>query len=476
MKRPANQPDDDVVMGDCDGAPPVPSLPGLSQGNTGETVVDGLQMSPSPPQAANTGKTSRDPQEAEAEQMKSLLDAERASTKALECKAKHWETKFQTLRRDAQNLLGAQEIDLETERLRREDVENKLREKSSEAQEVQKRWKQTARELNTLRSQQQGFGVITDDYLVNSVKRLRYNIQTFAIQFYGEKAPILKDFRTKGYFSKLFHTVENLESDVLSPERRATAIQAIIWWVLVDKVFGRFRWLGQAASLHAHDLHNILRPNWQRDYNHIGPRDAAAERKFQIWSASTAALLIELDHNQQGSSDNIISPLNIEDTDLLKGTLAFLAEIPTPCDPHGLKQDLCQILQEAIDIDKEISGQVARIEWDFRAGHTNMKFDPQYMVAAKEYGSAEAIDDVRLAIAPRMIKRGKSNGDDFETEYQLVPMEVSLMLASENGGGDGGVKAQDDDGVEAGGGGGREGVKRGSSAWVREKILARLGK
>ncbi|KAM7191751.1 hypothetical protein V8F33_008718 [Rhypophila sp. PSN 637] len=493
MKRSANQPDDDVVMGDCDGVPPVPSLPGLSQCNTGEAGIDGLQMSPPPPPAANTGKTSLDPQEAvtywsnEAKQMKSLLDAERDRTKFLDgrlMEAQDWahnaNNHMITLEREARTekrLREQTQSCLQGEERRREDAENKLREKSSEAQETQKRWKQTARELNILRSQQQGFGTITDDYLVKSVKSLRYNIQTFAIQFFGGKAPTLKNCRVDKYFINLLDGVENLKSDLVSQERRATAIQCIIWWVLVDSVFDNFLWVGQAARLPAHDLHNALRPNWQRVDDYTGPRDAVAERKFQKWSASTAALLIELDRNRRDSLDSIAGPQSLENTFFFQNTLNFLAQIPTACDPRGLKEGLYQICQDAIALDKEFRGQVARIDWDFRTGHTKMKFDPQYMVAAKEHGSPEAIDDVRLVIAPRMIKRGKSNGDDFEVEYQLVPMEVSLMLASENGGGDGCAKAEGDEGVEgveAGGGGGREGDKTGSSPWAVAKMLEKL--
>lgn len=158
-------------------------------------------------------------------------------------------------RENAENLLGE-------ERRLREAAERELGEKSAETLEIQKRWKQAARELNKVRSQQQGFHVVTDDYLIECTNSLRYSIRTFAIQYYGGQPPkIQMRVEMHDYFLKLLDSVPNLMTDLLSPNGRADAIQAILWWLLADSVFDRFLWLHDTVNRPATKLCNILRPS-----------------------------------------------------------------------------------------------------------------------------------------------------------------------------------------------------------------------
>ncbi|KAM7215781.1 hypothetical protein V8F06_008804 [Rhypophila decipiens] len=466
MQHPQDPANDDVDMLDGGELAPPMSRPGnLSEESTGAAISGPLTMSPPSPPSVNSGESKSDlTQEAAWRQSYYLADsafhseqtwrqilqdelrAEQHGRRISEgllwdeqCRREAAEKALQTERLQRK----ACERSLEEERQSRQAAETYLKEKSAESQDFQKRWKQTARELNKIRSQQQGFHLVTDDYLVERINSLRYAIQTFAIQFYGGKAPRFQKPKMAGYFVELLKSVANLESDLMSQDRRANAVQAIIWRELADHVFDKFQWLSTAAGSPAYNLCNVLRPKWQRVGYYTGSRDPAVEQKFQIWSASTTAILMDLDDNQQRSSASNSGAEKLENKGLFQGTLEFFTQIPTTCDPHGLADGFRQIFQEAIDLDKEISRQVARIEWDFQKGHTGMELDLARMTVARDEGGCATTDKVRLVIAPRVIKRGKSTGNDFEVEHQLLPMQVTLMLASENdrGGGKGFIES-----------------------------------
>lgn len=142
--------------------------------------------------------------------------------------------------------------------------------------------------------------------------------------------------------------------------------------------------------------------------------------------------MIEVAENPQGSRDGAPVVEEIEDMETFKHTKDFIKQIPTSSDPRGLVQGLHQIFQLAISLDKEISRQAARVEWDLPRVHTGLKFNAQCMTVAREQERLATTDEVRLVTAPRMIKRGKSAGSDFHIEIQLLPMEVSLMPAPDS--------------------------------------------
>ncbi|KAM7207414.1 hypothetical protein V8F20_002294 [Naviculisporaceae sp. PSN 640] len=319
------------------------------------------------------------------------------------------------------------------ERRLREAVEKELEDKSAKNVEIQKRCKEAARELNKMRSQQQGFHIVTDDYLVERTNSLRYSIQTFAIQYFEGEAPKFQRKRDMPqYFVGLLEWNQDLKADLSSPKRRADAIQAIVWSSLVELVFDNFLWLPKTVGYSVTELCNILRPEWQRSCDYTGSRDADIERKFQAWNASTAAFLADLaDDSPQRAGENSFADDKIENRTVFRVAWDFFRQIPTSSDTRGLSEGLLQIFRDAIELDKEINKQVARIEWDFGPYPPRMKFDPQSMTATKVQEQSATTDEVRYVIAPRMIKRGKSTGGDFEIENQLLPMEVSLMPVPE---------------------------------------------
>ncbi|OTA85465.1 hypothetical protein M434DRAFT_36145 [Hypoxylon sp. CO27-5] len=78
--------------------------------------------------------------------------------------------------------------------------------------------------------------------------------------------------------------------------------------------------------------------------------------------------------------------------------------------------ELDSILDAAINLDKVISSQIAKISWDFQR------------LRDEEHVHREASSDMEdmVIVSPAMIKRGRSNGEDFDIEYVLLPREEEL--------------------------------------------------
>jgi hypothetical protein len=142
--------------------------------------------------------------------------------------------------------------DLEAERGFRQQAQDDLRQKSIEMEEIRKRWKQAARELGKCRSQSQGFYQITDNYLIELTIQLRYNIRSFAIQYFeGElrKAPKLeKTEYWKTYMEFTTRGAISCETYLLSQGKCPSIIQAFLWRFLVGQIFDNFRWAGDAGE------------------------------------------------------------------------------------------------------------------------------------------------------------------------------------------------------------------------------------
>jgi hypothetical protein len=92
-------------------------------------------------------------------------------------------------------------------------------------------------------------------------------------------------------------------------------------------------------------------------------------------------------------------------------------------------QDFRRILENAIALDREIHRQAARITWEFPPEDAHVRFNPKFMEAEKGQQRPGVDQQVLLVVAPGVTKRGKSDGQDFGGEEQLlVPMEVSCLL------------------------------------------------
>ena len=134
----------------------------------------------------------------------------------------------------------------------REQTQDELQQRSMEAEETRKRWKQAARELDKIRAQSQGFYQVTDNYLIELTTQLRYNIRSFAIQYFGGEVPssvqIERTDYWKMYMEFTTRATRGHEAYLLSQKKCHSIIQAFLWRFLVDQVFDKFRWAGDAGK------------------------------------------------------------------------------------------------------------------------------------------------------------------------------------------------------------------------------------
>jgi hypothetical protein len=150
-------------------------------------------------------------------------------------------------------------------------------------------------------------------------------------------------------------------------------------------------------------------------------RDPEAERKFQVWNATTTGLLLEANARMGPQAEKNQS----EEKEW------FIAKIFETIGPFlrargDHVQQLGRIIDDALALDREISRQVARVEWVFpNSGTEKLMFDPETMKLEKGEKASKDNQNVLLVVAPGMKKRGKSTGDDFKDESLLIPMEVT---------------------------------------------------
>ncbi|XXH01909.1 hypothetical protein Hte_008271 [Hypoxylon texense] len=123
-----------------------------------------------------------------------------------------------------------------------------------------------------------------------------------------------------------------------------------------------------------------------------------AIRKLHTWRARTAKLVFEYPSDNDeawnlGSKENIINEIQLVLSSLSKETY---------------DGELHSVLGHAIDMDRVISSQVAKISW---------RLPNEVHGEASEGMPGQELSAVTC---PDMIKRGKSNGEDFGLEYVLL--------------------------------------------------------
>lgn len=74
---------------------------------------------------------------------------------------------------------------------------------------------------------------------------------------------------------------------------------------------------------------------------------------------------------------------------------------------------LMKIIEKALTLDREISRQTAWVRWVF-----------------EDVDRPAAEEGLQIVVAPAMIKRGKSSGDGFEEQVQLLRAETCVIRKS----------------------------------------------
>ncbi|ROW15755.1 hypothetical protein VPNG_02134 [Cytospora leucostoma] len=316
-----------------------------------------------------------------------------------------------------------------------EAAQKDLQQSDAKVKTVTRQWKKAATELDTLRSQRQGFYQVTDDCLTTLIRQLRYSILSFSIQYFGGEPQTPAGAEVGSSWGKkiMEDTTPGSRAfnDYLDSRKHCPSIiQAFIWRVLSHVVFDRVHWVGDRdLRWKVLELYNQLEP---KDSNLSLPTRYEQFRKFQVWRASTTGLVLDLLATRSPSGmDNETSTLRSLYAERISKSVAPFFRSK----PDGHLDLLCQIIQEAVDLDQEISRQVARVQWVFEPTSTDHPFSFSNQAGAMELEKDEINPPdedpmVHLVIAPGVKKRGRSTGECFDEEVWLVPMEVTCSKST----------------------------------------------
>ncbi|KAI0453064.1 hypothetical protein F5B21DRAFT_526306 [Xylaria acuta] len=294
------------------------------------------------------------------------------------------------------------------------DTEKKLRIKAqNDFKSVMKQWKQVAQELSKQHTDAKPFHTVTDDYLKQLVEELRYDVRCFSESYFEDLSPQQpwpqQPRRADGYLP-----VRVLPEDYEQCPASPVLAQSFVWRVLKKWVFERYEWPAErSVGIDLYGVSKFLRPgislNETEDLS-----DYESLKKFHVWRATTANMVF--------SADAAVSPQDrwrkFEDSLIAEHidpiTLSFV-----PTSEYGRYYDLLsQIIEKALILDREISRQAAWIRWVFE------DLDSHSEIVASGSINQEGL---RVIVAPAMVKRGKSSGEGFEEQIELLRADSCVI-------------------------------------------------
>jgi hypothetical protein len=158
----------------------------------------------------------------------------------------------------------------------------------------------------------------------------------------------------------------------------------------------------------------------------MAPPRPEAERAFQMWSATTTQLVLDAIHSHPHEAQDAQFYLEHRKRAISESISRAIGLDARSESTHGITKQLDEILDLAFALDKDISQQVARVEWSYDyqlLKNTEFKFDPETMEL--DEGSPRSAEKVRLIVAPALVKRGRSTGEDFDVERVLLKSVVN---------------------------------------------------
>ncbi|KAI1368201.1 hypothetical protein F5Y08DRAFT_335975 [Xylaria arbuscula] len=128
-------------------------------------------------------------------------------------------------------------------------------------------------------------------------------------------------------------------------------------------------------------------------------------RKLLLWTETTASLVLDASSSVEQERHDRKLEMGRE----IHKTLGL-----TLLDDKGtFGQEITALLDQAIDLDKDISRQATKVYWNFGDGRN-----------PEAWGLDEAENVVRtIVIAPGMIRWGTSSGGHFDVQNELLPIE-----------------------------------------------------
>jgi hypothetical protein len=161
------------------------------------------------------------------------------------------------------------------------------------------------------------------------------------------------------------------------------------------------------------------------------PLPGSRESKYNIWQATTTSLLLET-RESLCKEDEVVGKTEAALSGLFEDINEVLHHI-RPAHGSGYQKQLLQILLDAVALDLEVSRQVASISWHFcldGQDDTRQMYDPKFMELDVGEKAASGAQEVKIVLAPAMVKLGKSTGEakSFEEPPQwLTKIKASLV-------------------------------------------------
>lgn len=146
-----------------------------------------------------------------------------------------------------------------------------------------------------------------------------------------------------------------------------------------------------------------------------------------MWKATTSALILEsMKDDDQVDFQKLLEGFSFN---FSKQVLDFIKPFVRNLD-EGIFDSLRHIIQRSIALDQEICRQAARVDWIFPPSRDPVLFDPDCMAADTREVTPQPRQHVGMVMTPALKKQGRSTGDNFETGYLLLKMDVSCMPLS----------------------------------------------
>ncbi|KAL3465550.1 hypothetical protein BJX64DRAFT_285481 [Aspergillus heterothallicus] len=319
---------------------------------------------------------------------------------------------------DLNTRLEKAEEELRAEIRSHQHTRTELQKHQQESDTLRKRLLQTANELNQVMRQTQGANQLTDDEIVQKARQLRYEISSFVIQYLDDELKILKiPHASYAYFSKYVRgSKANFETYMRSSTRHAL-VEAFLWLFLEKEVFGRFRWAPTDVSKMLTGMCGFFGP--LKSDNSEGIPEA--QRRFHTWRSHTSTLVLNtMELNGRSALAETAKFMQVEVTKIAKALEPF-----SQSSRYDLQSHLVDILSRGLNLDEEISKQVASFTWTMEVPEMlPCAFNPQLMELEPHRQITDSLT-VRLVTAPGLNKSGNSFGDNFDVVTGLLKMQVS---------------------------------------------------
>ena len=178
-----------------------------------------------------------------------MQDDDRKETESTKPTALHADDTLNTRHKQLERGLEEKNRNLQELQQKCDDLKNELNEKSATEADIRKIWKKTAKELNKLRANSQGFYQVTDEYLAEHINYLNIGIRDISIQYFDGKS-VPKGVMTEtspDYWPhfKSSASERGLGRYLKSPKNCHKLVQAFLWRVIIKEHFYRFDWLGK---------------------------------------------------------------------------------------------------------------------------------------------------------------------------------------------------------------------------------------